>query len=459
MKDLREIYKTMPGYKADRIKRMRAAMAQAKDNFLDYQKTNEKALEAKKQYVQQDRRRFLDIVSKAGISSSVLRASTLLGGVMAGRHAMAQGANVRVVYCYLNSGARNDQWLPASAGNMNNVTAPYAGVASVTRFRQVDAMVEGHGAAAHACGGVNESGGAYGIPTYDQRIAEAIGGSSPIPYLYAGSDAGLGVQLGANTMVSTTGPLIDTPAGLYEKAFNSKIEVGNDTTYQSAFAAQHQAIAAIRNKLSADELARLEEHEAALTKIEENITKAAEANAPDPSACTTNYFSGGSIQEKGKAQADIITAALACGLTNVATLQLGNHQGAWKGHNTVYQGDAHNSCHSSGPETNDEMVRYLSQVPAYFIDKLMKTNGPDGQPLINTTVFVQVTCMGNGRNHSTPGAPVLVATRLPGFSNGFSTQANGSSQSNILNFNRTIPVGMGLNGSMFDAPASTLNLL
>lgn len=454
MKDIRDLNKVLPGYKVERIKRVRAMMAKTKENWQNYMRANEVVHARKEEYVRQDRRRFLDMIAKAGISMPVLKASSLLAGVMASRHSLAQSNDVKVIYCYLNSGARNDQWLPASAGSMNNVTAPYADVASVCRFRQVNAIIEGHGAAAHALGGINESGGAYGIPTYDQRIAEAIGGTTPIPYIYAGSDSALGVTPGPNTMVSTTGPCIDDPAALFERVFNSKIEVGSDTTYESAFAAQYEAIAAIRSKLSAEELQRLQEHEDALATIEENIRKAAAADAPDVGACQTTYTQGGSIKAKGMAQADIIIAAMKCGLTKVATLQLGNHQGAWKGSpETNYTGDAHNSCHSSGPETNDEMVRYLSQVPAYFIKRLME------EGLINSTAFVQTTCMGNGRDHSTPGAPVLVATGLPGFSSGFSTQGNGSSQGNIRDFNRTIPMGMGLSGGMFDAPATTLGLL
>ncbi|BCD96881.1 DUF1552 domain-containing protein [Marinagarivorans cellulosilyticus] len=453
MKDIRDIKKTLPGHKADRIIRVRERMSQAKANWLGYQREQERAHEEKRQFVARDRRNFLSMIAKAGISMPVLRASSLLAGLMATRHAMAAGPELRVVYCYINSGARNDQWLPASASNMNNVSQPYAGVASVCRFRQVDALIEGHGAAAHALGGINNSGGAYGIPTYDQRIAEVLGGTTPIPYIYAGSDAGLGVDAGPNTMVSTTGPFIDSPAALYEKVFNSKIEVGTDTTYESAFAAQYEAITSIKSKLSSEELIRLEEHEQALMKIEENIRKASEADQPDQASCSATYTDGNNIVDKGKAQADIIVAAMKCGLTKVATLQLGNHQGAWRGHDTAYQGDAHNSCHSSGPETNDEMMRYIHQVPAYFIKRLMD------EGLINTTAFVQTTCMGNGRNHSTPCAPVMVASGLPGFSRGFSSQANNSSVGNIRDFNRTIPMGMGLSGGMFDAPSNTINLL
>ena len=72
----------------------------------------------------------------------------------------------------------------------------------------------------------------------------------------------------------------------------------------------------------------------------------------------------------------------------------------------------HNFSHSGNDLNTAKVVGLLGQVPAYFIEQLMKPKGPDGQALINTTVFVRVTDMGDG-NHG------LVGALLSGIKNGW----------------------------------------
>jgi hypothetical protein len=161
------------------------------------------------------------------------------------------------------------------------------------------------------------------------------------------------------------------------------------------------------------------------------------------------------MQVWGKSQADIIVAALACGITKVATLQLGSEAGNWSGHNTVYTQDDHGAAHSTPNDTAFvELQRYMSDVPAYLINKLRITNGPDGQPLINSTVVVQVSCMGNGRTHEPANGPFIVATQMPGFIKGFSARQGGD----VYDLNGAIPKGMGLTG-VVGMGANTLGLI
>ena len=123
------------------------------------------------------------------------------------------------------------------------------------------------------------------------------------------------------------------------------------------------------------------------------------------------------IVDEGKAVSDIIIAALKCGLTNVATIQLSTDQAGWFPQGRIVGGqniqdslNHHNFSHSGNDLNTAKVVGLLGQVPAYFIEQLMKTKGPDGQALINTTVFVQVTDMGDG-NHGLAGAPFLAASK------------------------------------------------
>lgn len=406
------------------------------------------------QFVQQDRRRFLDLIGKSGIAAGLLKGSALLGGILANRHALAQTAvNKRVVFCYVNSGAASGQWMPTSASQMNQITRAYGpqgySVSDICHFRQVDVITGGHQTAFNSLGVTD-----YSSPTMDRRIAGVLGSSTPRASIYLGAKATTN-----GTLCSNIGPCQDSPTQALTSIFSGTSGGGGttaDTTYALSYDAQLRALDSIKSKLSTQEYARYQEHIDSLRKIKTNT---ANANSSSSSPSTTNCGSNitpsmANMQATGRSQADIIVAALACGITKVATLQLGNHQGDWNGHNTAWSQDAHQACH--GAPNNGafvEMWRYLNDVPAYMIDKLRKTSGPDGQPLINSTVFVQVTCMGNGMDHSSGNGPFIVATQMPGFASGYSARSGG----NVYDLNGAIPKGMGLTG--INMGSSTLGLV
>lgn len=396
------------------------------------------------EFVKHDRRRFLDLIAKSGIAAGLLRGSAVLGGVLANRHAMAQSSvNKRVVFCYLNSGAASGQWMPSSSTQMNQITRPYGpdgyNVAGICHFRQIDVVTGGHQTALNSLGVTDHSS-----PTMDKRIASVLGSSTPRSSIYLGAKATTN-----GTLCSNIGPCTDNPTQALTNIFNGVPSSGNtDTTPALSYDAQLRALDAIKGKLSADEYARYQEHIDSLKKIKANSTT-------PPITCGSGITPNvANMQATGRSQADIIVAALACGITKVATLQLGNHQGDWLSHNTTWTQDAHQACHGSPSNAAFvEMWRYLNDVPAYLIDKLRKTSGPDGQPLINSTVVVQVTCMGNGMDHSSGNAPFIVATQMPGFTPGYSASTGG----NIYDLNGAIPKGMGLAG--ISLGASTLGLV
>ncbi len=403
------------------------------------------------EFVQHDRRRFLDLVTKSGIAAGLLRGSAILGGVLANRHAMAQSSvNKRVVFCYLNSGAASGQWMPSSASQMNQITRPYGpdgyNVSSICHFRQIDVVTSGHATALNSLGVTD-----YNSPTMDKRIAGVLGSSTPRASIYLGAKATTN-----GTLCSNIGPCTDNPSQALSNIFNATPTTPTaDTTYALSYDAQLRALDVIKNKLSSEEYARYQEHIDSLKKIKTNTAAANSSSGSTTTNCGSNISpSVANMQATGRSQADIIVAALACGVTKVATLQLGNHQGDWLGHSTSWTQDAHQACH--GAPSNAafiEMWRYLNDVPAYLIDKLRKTSGPDGQPLINSTVVVQVTCMGNGMDHSSGNAPFIVATQMSGFASGYSARSGG----NIYDLNGAIPKGMGLTG--ISLGSSTLGLV
>ena len=404
----------------------------------------EKAVEAQKRKTQKERRSFLDMVAKTGVASSTLRYSGLLGGVMTARYAQAQESPKRVVYCYIHSGSPSD-WRPSSATNMGGSSYHYGpqshNVAGISHFRGIDTEVAGHGGARQALGG-NYSPGS----TADGKLGPILGPSSYYTTIFLGSNAADG-GAGAGTIIGEGLPIED-PQQALGKFFGALPEVGSDETYKKSFEAQKRAVNSIKSKLSAAEYARLDSHFSAIEKIEQKITDQSSATAPDLNSCKPNIPGGyddssnDGMVEHAKLQADIIVAAFKCDLTRVGILQIGNHQGGgW-----TYRGyDGHSAAHSGGASVWNQMMTDKFEVPAYFIKKLTDTMDSNGNRLIDSTAFCQVSCFGNGLSHASTDAPFLLATNLPSFKNGFSSTGTGATS---RDFHADVARGLGVDSSV-----------
>lgn len=403
---------------------------------------NERIAEAQRKDVQKSRRKFLDLVAKSGIGSATLRYSSLLGGVMTARYAQAQETPKRVVYCYIHSGSPGD-WRPSSASSISNSQSSYHygpgsyNVAQICHFRGVDTEVAGHGGARQALGAD------YTRNTVDMDLGPILGPRSYYSTIFLGSNAAESGS-GAGTIISKAGLPEDDPQAALRKYFGALPEVGSDDTYLLSFDAQKRALENIKNKLSTEEYDRVQHHFTAIEKIESRIADLANAEAPDLNACkpaiagSYDDSSNAGMVGHAKLQADILVAAFKCDLTRVGVLQIGNHNGAgW-----TYRGfDGHSAAHSGGASVWNPMMRDKFEVPAYFIKKLMDTMDSDGQPLINSTAFVQVTCFGNGLSHASSDAPFLLATQMPGFRSGFSSKGTASTS---RHFHAEVALGLGV---------------
>ena len=151
--------------------------------------------------------------------------------------------------------------------------------------------------------------------------------------------------------------------------------------------------------------------------------------------------------EYARVQAQMITQAFACGLTNVATLQLSNTLGEFFAHDQSFSGTYHEAFHGSYANT-EAAVNYTGACVAHFIKLLRDTEDPavPGTHLLDNTVLVQVTDHGDGSNHTPDYGPNLIATRLPAFRTGvaISQAGYGRSEDTNLGVLQAVAVGLGL---------------
>ena len=405
-----------------------------------------------KTIIHQSRREFLGMLSKAGIAGTLCRAAPLVGGLMATRRAHAQARVVRVVFVYTPDGAPNGLWLPDGT-SLNLATLAYEGLQSLCNFRAVEVIGSGHGLA-RKCLGELRWGNDWTGDSIDQQIASVIGANTP----YASYT--LGVQADAQEVVGRKAgdlvPVQNSPAAAYQQLFGSAPPAGDTAGFlarkQSVMDVNRAALAELKGRLGAFERETFEKHEVALREVEARIIDSVSfepaAGCASPAWNANGYPTTGPVPgdvgvfaHQAELQSDIIVAALQCGLTNVMTLQLGWHQGVWYGHDTTYRGDHHGSCHSATAEDNAEMTNYLSRCVAYLIRRLVEEDDPavPGTKLIDNTVVVQVTDMGDGRDHSGGNGPNMVAKRMSGFKQG--TVSSGGTNYEVL---EAVVEGMGL---------------
>ncbi len=401
---------------------------------------NQKIAEAQRKDVQKSRRKFLDLVGKSGIAASTLRYSSLLGGIMTARYAQAQEAPKRVVYCYIHSGSPGD-WKPSSAGAISGSSYHYGSesydVAQICHFRGVDTEVAGHGGARQALGGD------YSRSTVDADLGPVLGPRSYYSTIFLGSNAA-DSGAGAGMIISSSGLPVEDPGQALQRYFGALPDLGTDDTYLLSFDAQKRALERIKAKLSTAEHERIDAHFSGIERIESRIGDLANAAAPDLDAYKPDIPGGyddstnAGMVEHAKLQADILVAAFQADITRVGVLQIGNHNGGgW-----TYRGfDGHSAAHSGGASVWNPMMREKYEVPAYFIRKLMDTMDSDGQPLINSTAFCQVSCFGNGLSHASTDAPFLLASRLPSFNTGFSSKGTASTS---RDFHAEVAMGLGV---------------
>lgn len=387
------------------------------------------------------RRKFLEYVGKAGVSSKLLHASAVAGGIFSTRYAQANNEPTkRLVYCYLPGGAANGYWLPTAVDTMNVCTEPYGpdgyDVAGICHFREVNVLMHGHASARQALGVLD-----YTSPTMDQRLASLLNVYTPHSHLY------VGVKASAGQLCSTIGPCINGVEPAYQHIFRKTIR---SHRFDTMMAHHQMTLQQIQSKLSLEEQQRLEQHAQALAAVAKQLDATDNLDAcplvqPNLPGENSGNFE---MQEHGRAMVDLLVSALQCGLTNLATLQLSTEAGDWRmPEGSTFLGDFHAA--QAGAQTVEPfnaMVAHLSDVPAYFIKQLITKKDAEGAALIDSTVFAQVSCMGSGRDHSPENSPFILATKMPGFKPGFSAQAAGNTQ----DFNGAIPRGMGLDESQYE---------
>lgn len=397
-----------------------------------------KIAERTQKEINKDRRRFLDMLSKAGISTSVLKASSIAGAMMGARFAEAQQAR-KLILIYHPNGSPNGRYLN---GIGIRPFQPFG--SSVAALEMTISNPGGHGNLWLASGAQSYNSNDPHSSSINMQVAKVVGNLTPYRSIQLGvkslSEAGIDRLNGAAVT------RINSPQTAFQQYFNGSTPPSSSssggttgpTIYQkrrSVLDANKQGLDALRNKLGTSERYKLESHLEALTILERRITQEEERANQGSSSSSSGGTSGGTCAKPSltsgssplqeyKAQGDIAVAALACGLTNVVSIQFNETQASWIPNDGTadavpWSSDHHQANHGNGSTYLPAILEYMNKGVAHIISKLQAAN------LYNQTVVVVVSEMGDGQDHSAGSGPITIASGISGFRGG--SRAVGSS--------------------------------
>ncbi len=391
-----------------------------------------------KTFVNNERRKFFDLVGKAGVAAGILRVSPIVAGIFANRYAQAAGTmSKRVIFVYTPDGAPSGMWLPSGSGSsmtLNAATKGYESVKTYCAFRSATmARGGGHGNT-HQVLGTGSYDQDWKGDTLDVQIGTLYGQTSPFANVALGVQSNVGNHGLIGRKAGQAFPSEDSPAAAYKRLFSGATGGSTGGTdpnaqFKSVLELNQQALSSLKTKLGSVEKERLDAHSSAISRISARLTTTTEQPTGacssvnyNPSGYPTDGGTSNAFRGQAELQAEILVQAMACGLTKVASLQFANHQATWVGHSTSFKNDHHQACHAAGKTEQAEMVNYLSSCIAFLISRLAAVADPvNGGKMIDHTLVVQVSDMGDGADHSAGNAPNMIAG-----GSGFSTFKRGT---------------------------------
>jgi hypothetical protein len=244
----------------------------------------------------------------------------------------------------------------------------------------------------------NNAGG----PSIDQKIAQAIGGSSQ----FASLQFAVRIVYGDTNSKpiwsarSRVVPAMQSPWDAYKRIFANFTPVDpvkpKFDLRKSALDHSLAEINALRPRLAATDRERLESYHDSLRIIEKRLVNVV---PPTPGACSLPQLgtqmdvkSESNYPAIGRLQMDLMVAALQCNLTRVCSLQWGNSNDqcgySFLGVNALGHDLAHNNGNVDGSgEKKKKVYRWYSEQFAYLLKKLTDIKEDGGTMLDNTVIL------------------------------------------------------------------------
>ncbi|MFT3765237.1 MAG: DUF1552 domain-containing protein [Minicystis sp.] len=336
----------------------------------------------------------------------------------------------RLVIFFSPNGTVHKHWRPQGSGS--NFSFPAGSILEPLAAHQKDlivldgidfAGVDNHeaGMAAMLTGGGGAST-ATGGKSLDQFVAAQLGQDDRF------SSLELGVQTSAwggnvQTRMSYSGPGAyvppdDDPVSVYTRMFGP---IGGTPAEMDVAKARRAAILqavtgdldALRKRAGSVEGKKLDEHEAALKKLQTGMSTGQSCTAPAAPMAGAIYDND-RFPTLGTSQMELLTLALACGMTRVASIQWAHTVaptvmswlGIGEGHHSLSHSDDGNTA---GVASFVKAERWFAAQFGALIDLLKATPAPEGGTLFESTIVMWCKELGDSRLHDCKSVPFVLA--------------------------------------------------
>ena len=256
-----------------------------------------------------------------------------------------------------------------------------------------------------------------GNVTLDQFAAEQIGATTRFPSLTVGDSTGLhgGCQL-SWTRTGTRVPPIEGVSSLYQTLFEQTTQADR-TAAAKRLAGQKSILDAVRSDsaqfrshLSGTDQHKFDEYMTAVRDVEKRVQlRRAWLESPKPTAPFPQPMNSNMVEDLPLLY-DLIALALQTNSTKVVTLEIG---GAFQPTHLGIQGGYHALSHHGKRESHIEsLIRldtYQIEHFARFIEKLASMTDSEGRPLLDTTLVLLGSGMGDANTHTNKNLPLVLA--------------------------------------------------
>jgi hypothetical protein len=344
-----------------------------------------------------ERRDFLRVVQRAGVSAGLLKASSLIGGVMLARVAEAQsGTPSKSCLVFSGGGCQTQLWYP-SGGVFPAQSAPLQPhYSKIAMMRGASLSGAGHGVMFHRFDNAS-----WGKDSFDVNMGRTIGANYPVKYLNLGTTPLSSLSREGNREI----PTITSPQAALDILFSGGTGTGTGTGTQprkSIVDLHYPAINSLKTKLGQHEKEKLDSHLTAIEEIEASIGSGGGSGGGGGGSCPRPISTSAvGFDALCKMQTDIAVLALNCNLTASVSLAFGADD-----HNHILDklgGRPSHESHHFNQAKYTEDIAYMQSLTTNLLDKLSAAG------LLSTTVFMQLSDMGLADQHGNDDVPMLVA--------------------------------------------------
>lgn len=252
--------------------------------------------------------------------------------------------------------------------------------------------------------------------TIDQRAAETVGGATRFPSLTVGSETGIhgGCQM-SWTRSGTRVPPITGPRDLFRKLFVGESEEEQrqaDDRFRlrgSILDAVHGDAKSLGKRVNARDRQKLDEYFSSIRDVERRLELAKQwVDVPKPEPPMDEPKDSNMVDDLPLLY-DLMAIALETDSTRIATLELGGDFEARPfGYNSGYHALSHHGQVQASIDALIDIETYQVKQFARFLEKL-RTTDDEGSSLLDSTMVLFGSGMGNANSHTNTNLPVVLA--------------------------------------------------